>query len=786
MQTPRGRSVLVIGTWLLLLAVCAAIVATSRLSTDLSAFMPRNPGEQERLLIDQIRHGALSRMVLAGIEGGTAEQRGEASRALARALREGGLFTTVVNGDETDTARDQAWLMQHRYLLGNQVSAARFSTAGLHDAIADSIDALAGSAGMLLKLVFPRDPTGELPALLARIIPPRSPASAGGVWSSPTGELALLVAMTTAPGTDTDAQERALDQARAAFDALPCCAGLRLLMSGAPVFAVDARQTIRRDVQRLSSAGGLALVLVMLAFYRSARNIVIGLLPVATAVIVAMAAIAAGFGIVHAVTIGFGTALMGEALDYSSYYLVQATAGDDWRRQWWPTIRLGVATSVCGYAALLFSSFPGLMQLGLYSMAGLVAAAGTTRFVLPLLPRAPVPASTLDRVGRLMLGMCRGMRRLRWPLVLLALIAAAVVWQHRDTLWARGLEGLDPAPATLQALDARLRASAAVDEPRHVVAVSGPTIDAALEAAEHAEAALAPALARGEVLRITSPAHLLPSAATRAARRAALPDAETLRGRLATAVAGLPVQAARLEPFVQDVQQARDGPDIGIDDLRGSSLGLMLETLLVPREAGGWSAFLELELPAAGTTAPLHATIDATLAAAGLPAARMLDLQRQPLEMFGRYLDEALTWTGTGAVLVLVLLWAVLRRPARVLRVVLPLAGAVALVVAGHVLARTPLTLLHLVGLLLIVAVGSNYALFFARDAEADAPAANAATLASLSSLALANGSTLIGFGILAFSGVPVLRAIGTTVGPGALLALLLAMSWSARPPPRG
>ena len=39
----------------------------------------------------------------------------------------------------------------------------------------------------------------------------------------------------------------------------------------------------------------------------------------------------------------------------------------------------------------------------------------------------------------------------------------------------------------------------------------------------------------------------------------------------------------------------------------------------------------------------------------------------------------------------------------------------------------------------------------------------------------------MIGFGILAWSQVPVLHAIGASVGPGALLVLLLAMAWSVR-----
>ena len=81
--------------------------------------------------------------------------------------------------------------------------------------------------------------------------------------------------------------------------------------------------------------------------------------------------------------------------------------------------------------------------------------------------------------------------------------------------------------------------------------------------------------------------------------------------------------------------------------------------------------------------------------------------------------------------------------------------------------------------MLLIVAVGSNYALFFDRQAHSQEAADEALTLASL---VIANASTVIGFGLLSFSQVPVLVALGTTVAPGAFLALLFAAIWRPAP----
>ena len=42
----------------------------------------------------------------------------------------------------------------------------------------------------------------------------------------------------------------------------------------------------------------------------------------------------------------------------------------------WPTLRLGVLTSICGFSAMLFSGFTGFAQLGLFTIVGLVVALG--------------------------------------------------------------------------------------------------------------------------------------------------------------------------------------------------------------------------------------------------------------------------------------------------------------------------------------------------------------------------------------------------------------------------
>ena len=83
----------------------------------------------------------------------------------------------------------------------------------------------------------------------------------------------------------------------------------------------------------------------------------------------------------------------------------------------------------------------------------------------------------------------------------------------------------------------------------------------------------------------------------------------------------------------------------------------------------------------------------------------------------------------------------------------------------------------HLVGMLLVVGVGSNYTLFFERQGAAGDCSSDRSRSGPrhVVSLVLCNASTAIGFGLLALARAPVLSAIGVTVALGAFLSLAFA-----------
>src|SRR5262249_49643365 len=139
---------------------------------------------------------------------------------------------------------------------------------------------------------------------------------------------------------------------------------------------VSTRDTTVKDASRLSVLATLITASLLVFAYRSPLVLLLGLLPVATGALAAVAGVSLGFGYVHGITLGFGVTLIGESVDYAIYLLTQTRRGDTppaTMARLWPTLRLCALTSIAGFAVMLFSDFAGFAQLGLFSILGLIA-----------------------------------------------------------------------------------------------------------------------------------------------------------------------------------------------------------------------------------------------------------------------------------------------------------------------------------------------------------------------------------------------------------------------------
>ncbi len=772
-EAPRLRSypVAAVVVWLLALTASAWLLANAQIKTDLTAFLPPSASRNQQLLLEQLRSGVTSRIVLVAIEGADAEARAAGSRALAAALRRSPLFVSVRNGEPGEVEADYELLMGYRYLLSPDADAERFSAQALRERLQAALQQLASPAGALTRATLPRDPTGELGRILERIRT-EGPVSRSGVWSSPDGRRALLLAETVAGGFDAPRQQQAVESVRSAFAEDPAHRELRLTLSGPAVFAVETRASIERDSWLLSTIAG-ALVLILLLFvYRAPWIVLLCMLPAASGLLAGSAAVSLAFGSVHAVTLAFGATLIGEAVDYPSYVFTHSAPGErvlDALQRIWPTLRLAVLTTLIGGVTMAMSSFGGLAQLGLLLICGVLAAGLVTRWVVPALAAQRVVTTSGFQAPARATAWAAGAGRLGRTFLVLGALAAVFLLLRAERVWDDDLASLSAIPEHAKALDRQLRSELGAPDVRQLVVITGATRELAMQRTEQAEPWLVSLVSRRVIAGYDSATRYLPSAATQAKRRAALPEPEPLRASLAQALAGLPFRPGLFEPFLRELEQNRAHGPVLAEQLQGSALGLKLQSLLAQSD-GQWVSLV-----------PLNGVSDARVLAheaarQPVPHTALLDLKEESNALIAGYRMQSLTLTGAGMLAIALVLTAGLRRLREVVRVLAPVLAALALTIALLQLLGHRLSVFHLIALLLVLGIGLNYALFFNRP-ESD-PQVRSRTLLSVLVCSL---TTVIAFGTLAASSNPVLRAIGLTVALGAALSLVSSAALARR-----
>ncbi|HEX3138012.1 MAG TPA: hypothetical protein VHT22_10405, partial [Casimicrobiaceae bacterium] len=207
-----------IALWAGALVGCAIVIARTEFTADMSAFLPRSPTPVQQILVQQLRDGVVSRLILIAVDGGIPAALAQTSMRMAAELRKHPAeFAAVNNGEDSALDLDREFLWRNRYLLSPAVAPGHFSAPALRDALEENLQLIGSPAGALLRRILPQDPTGELLRLIAQFEGVARPEVREGVWFSPDGSRALLVAQTRAAGYDIDAQERALNLIRAAF-----------------------------------------------------------------------------------------------------------------------------------------------------------------------------------------------------------------------------------------------------------------------------------------------------------------------------------------------------------------------------------------------------------------------------------------------------------------------------------------------------------------------------------------------------------------------------------------
>jgi predicted exporter len=740
--------------WLGAIGVAVVVLLNQlQLSFDLSAFFPRHTTLAHEVLIEQVRNGPASRLLVVGIGGDETDDTIEAARQLRQDLVDNPLFVTVLNGEFDEQSADVPFPVSDYYLLMKEMN---FGAGALGDVLQNRLRDLAFGGGAELLELISRDPYLATIDVLESL----APAELGGEpWVAADGS-AVLLAETAAASIDIAAQGRAVDTIHSAFGGLPTSDMLTLDITGVGAFSVELQETIRAEATLRSVLASVALLLVLFVVFRNLRILALSALPLMTGFLAGLATVAVLFDTVHGITLAFGFTLLGVAIDYPLHLFSHAghDSGQSAIRRIWPTMRLGAASTVVAYLALVFSNSTGLAQLGIFTAVGVIVASLATRTWLPWLLTHNTPATPDAAAGsapRLSFAVAAGV----------LVFAIAIAWPRFETgLWDDNLSSLSPVASDRLQTDQRLRSAAVTADLRYQLTLHAGSLEQLLRDSEAMDAVLADAASDGVLGDWQSVTRVLPSEQTQQIRRSAIPARDILAGNVAAAVDGTPFRPDAFDAFLDAAEAARNLPVLTAAAFEDTPLGSWLDAHLLQLD-DRWVALTSLVVPQPDALLRHidNAGLDATL----------VDFQESSVSLMRDYRGTALRTILAAALLIVAILWWVRGDPAQTVWVALTVATSLAVTIAIVGFIHGSLTVIHMVALLLVLGLGLDYALFLSRsEPEAERRATDKGVIACAA-------STTIAFAILAASSIPVLKFLGLTVAAGSLVSFAVAWSGS-------
>lgn len=522
-------------------------------------------------------------------------------------------------------------------------------------------------------------------------------------------------------------------------------------------------------IDEMSTVGVLSLtgvIVLLVAIFWSWQPYLLSVLSILVGCLCGLAACLLVFNQVHLLTLVFGASLVGISVDYSLHFFCERFhLKTDWSpqaalRQIMPGITLGLITSVVGFAGLFLAPFPGMRELALFSSAGLAASFGCVVAWYPML------------TGKVSLP------KFQWPLVLAQKYEA--MWKRIHTRHAVAGGGVLCIAFSIGCL--QLTAS---DDVR-LLQTPNPVV----VAEEIRARVLIGRNLSSQFLLVEGKdvADFLNRTDRIAAQLKALQKEKVIDGYLAiTDFVGSPNRNAEYKKLLQPHIIGKSGVLHNV----ANAVGLPEET----REAyitdflrqhtdhqGAIKSWMDNPASEPFRHLWLGSTERGVIGVIGLkgvynlpPLQKLADGDKlvhfvdpagQISHLFGEYRVQTIWLTlGSYLVVVLLLIFRYGIRNGLLVMTAPAIAAFASLAVLGYV--GEPLSFFNIMGLLLVLGIGVDYSLFF-KESGGDNPS-------TLLAIALSCFTTLLAFGLLAFSDTTAIHAFGLTILIGIFVAFVLS-----------
>jgi len=529
---------------------------------------------------------------------------------------------------------------------------------------------------------------------------------------------------------------------------------LKIFKTGQIFFAVNEAATAKSDVQTIALIATLGIAIMIGLTFFSPLPLIGAIVVVGSGLIAGATALTAFFGTIHAIALVFGATMIGISIDYALHFLVVPTGktGSDGR---FKAIRsglgLGLLTSVIGFIALGLSPTSLLLQIAIYSIAGLLSAYCSVKFLLPLFPAREVRTNSPIAVihNNLMVALSYLVVSARLRLIVAGLLIAALpvtaylVPGHDD------IRALGQSSPTLVSDARTISETLGLGGSPAFIRIDGDSAEKRLETSEAVRKVISPLIADGTIQGAIALSDFVPSIARQKANR------ELVRDNLY-----LPFVPA----LAEFLQTSIKTPDLDAPYLMPDQVGHTLPEVTT------------LQTGACDIIRLQGVSDDATIAKVLEPfeEARLIS----PTETISAQFAEYRYWAyvALGSVLLIALFLASIRYGVeKGIRIFSAPAGAILFALLGGTVLGVSISFFTTMAMFLVFAIGADYVLFLSEgnDGEQAAHTQRAVFLSLISSV--------LAFGLLATSSVPLVSEIGTVIAIGLVGAWFLAF-WMTAP----
>lgn len=551
---------------------------------------------------------------------------------------------------------------------------------------------------------------------------------------------------------------------------------IEILRTGAIFYAYQARASAEKEMHVIGLVSLIGMFMLLYLVFRSIRPLALGFVSVGFGICTAIAATIHLYGEIHLITLVFGASLIGEAIDYPiQYFSAHLGAGKDWSpmsglRRVTPALTLALFTSLLGYAVLSFMPFPALAQIAFFAFVGLISAWLSVYLLLPATltkanQRNPEQAVALPY--RFLMAWKTHIKGrtcfIAAVLMILFSVPGLLKLQANDDIRL-----LIAQPKNLLTQETKIREIADLGNNNQFFLVEGKNQEEVLHNEEQLTAHLDQWINQGALRTYTAISTFVPSQATQSQNQAlwqtVFKQKTTLQDTLTEA--GLRDEVAA--NLIDDFNRYQTNT-LHLTDWLNTPFSTPFRNLWLGQTPQGVYASIVLLQDIKNSEALMQLS-----SKADLPAVTYVDKAESVSALFHQYRYWSSLWLAAAFILIFTVLG--LRYGHRISAIVLmPTLLALVVTLGAFGYLNIPLSFFHMMGLMLVLGVGVNYAIFMREGFMQENKTLQASSLAGV---LLSAGTTLLSYGMLIFSSMPVLSNFGLTmllgVGMAALLSLMV------------